>query len=327
VGLADAVARLDAGRAFADRSDRGNVSVSGPDTFSFLQAIVSADLDPLTDGTGTDSLLLSPQGKLDVAFRLLRTDGQTAALDCDPGLAPRLAESLGRFRIRVQAEVSDVSGELGLLSFLGGAVPEPPAPLPDALHAHVTAGELRLVRTRHGYDLLGPVTALDGHRAALAEQGVVAAGPEAYEAWRIDHGIAVQPVDLDESTIPQEAFLERDAVSFTKGCFIGQELVCRIDTRGHVNRFLRVLDVEGDACPPVGAAVVAPAAPGGVASGEPAPDGAEPGEPEREVGRLTSVTPPGVAVVALGFVRREVEPPAVVTLRWDGGEATARLRG
>jgi folate-binding protein YgfZ len=305
VGLGDDVARLAAGTAFADRSDRGFVTVTGPDAFSFLQAVVSADLDPLTDGTGADSLLLAPQGKLDVAFRLLRIDGETVGIDCDPGLAPRLVESLLRYRIRVKAEVFDTSGEVGLLSFVGAAAPTPPATLPDALHAHFVNGDLRVVRTRHGYDVLGPVAELDRHVTNLAAQGVTAAVPEAYEAWRIDHGIAVQPFDLGDDTIPQEAFLERDAVSFTKGCFIGQELVCRIDTRGHVNRFLRVFDIDGAQLPPVGAAVAA--------------DG-------REVGVLTSVTPPGVPVVALGYVRREVEPPASVTLQWDGGEATARLR-
>jgi folate-binding protein YgfZ len=199
-----------------------------------------------------------------------------------------------------------------MLSFVSEAAPEPPAPVPASQHAHVLDGDLRVVRTRYGYDVVGPFAALDRYVAALGEHEVTEVVSEAYEAWRIDHGIPVQPFDLDDSTIPQEAFLERDAVSFTKGCFIGQELVCRIDTRGHVNRFLRVLDVDGDVEPPVGAAVVA----------APAPD-----EAEREVGKLTSVTPPGVPLVGLAFVRREVEPPAAVTLRWDGGAAAAHLRG
>ena len=321
MGLADDVARLEAGTAFADRSDRGFVLVSGPDTFSFLQALVSADLDQLVDGTGTDSLLLQPQGKLDVAFRLLRAAspspdapgtvvGDVAALDCDPGLSGPLTESLSKYRIRVKAEVFDGTGELAMLSFLSAAAPVPPVALPDTLHAHVIGGaasaELRFVRTRHGYDVIGPPAALEQHAAALAARGVVEAVPEAYEAWRVSHGIAMQPFDLDDATIPQEAFLERDAVSFTKGCFIGQELVCRIDARGHVNRFLRTLDVlDGEARPEVAAEIVV--------------DG-------KVVGAVTSVTPEGVTPVALGYVRREVEPPAEVTLRWDAEEAKARLR-
>ncbi|MFN8027883.1 MAG: hypothetical protein U0W40_16435 [Acidimicrobiia bacterium] len=309
MGLADDVARLEAGTAFADRSDRGFVVVSGPDTFSFLQALVSADLDPLVAGTGTDCLLLQPQGKLDVAFRLLRVD-DTAALDCDPGLSAQLTESLLKFRIRVKAEVFDATGDFALLSFLSATAPAPPAALPAEVHSHVVEGELRFVRTRHGYDVIGPFTAVEQHVERLRDQGVVAADPEAYEAWRIDHGIPAQPFDLDDSTIPQEAFLEQDAVSFTKGCFIGQELVCRIDSRGHVNRFLRTIDILGDV---VGDAPVVP--------------GAEIVVDDKVVGAVTSVTPEGVAPVALGYVRREVEPPADVTIRGTTGEAAGRIRG
>jgi folate-binding protein YgfZ len=324
MGLADDVARLEAGTAFADRSDRGFVLVSGPDAFSFLQVIVSADLDPLVDGTGVDCLLLQPQGKLDVAFRLLCTTGPSsdapdtvagavAALDCDPGLAEHLTQSLLKYRIRVKAEVVDGTGELAMISFLSGDAPEPPVALPAAtangLHAHAVDGELRYVRARHGYDVIGPYPAVEQHVEALGARGVTGVEPEAYEAWRIDHGIPVQPFDLDESTIPQEAFLEQDAVSFTKGCFIGQELVCRIDSRGHVNRFLRTIDVDatadGDDHLERGADVVVD---------------------EKVVGALTSVTPQGVAPVALGYVRREVEPSADVLLRWDGNETTGRVR-
>jgi folate-binding protein YgfZ len=213
---------------------------------------------------------------------------------------------LSKFRIRVQVEVLDSSGELAMLSFRSEHAPPPPVALPDVVHAHVVDGELRFVRTHHGYDVIGPPPAIERHVEALAEQGVTPAVPEAYEAWRIDHGIAVQPFDLDDATIPQEAFLEQDAVSFTKGCFIGQELVCRIDSRGHVNRFLRTIDVvDGESRPEVGAEIVVD---------------------EKVVGAVTSVTPEGVAPVALGYVRREVDPPADVHLCWEGGEAAARLR-
>jgi hypothetical protein len=112
-------------------------------------------------------------------------------------------------------------------------------------------------------------------------------------------------LDIDEKTIPQEAFLELDAVSFTKGCFLGQELVCRIDTRGHVNRLLRALEFgDGgiDTTPPAGAGIVVG---------------------DKEVGALTTVARSESGVVALGYVRREVDVPADVVVRWDGGEAPA----
>jgi len=109
--------------------------------------------------------------------------------------------------------------------------------------------------------------------------------------------------ELDEKTIPQEAFLERDAVSFTKGCFLGQELVCRIDTRGRVNRYLRRLTSIVDGRPPRGSEIV---------SGD------------KVVGTVTSsVASADVPASALGYVRHEVDPPAEVQLRWDGGTGQA----
>jgi folate-binding protein YgfZ len=287
VTLVDDLAALRDGRAWVDRSDREFVTVTGPDTFSFLQALVSADLDPLADGDAVHSLLLAPQGKLDVDFRLLRVGPEEAWLDCAPGFGAQLATSLGRFLIRVKAEIADRSGELGMLS----RVADHPEDGDDAV---VVPDGVHRIDTSWGFDLVGPRTALP-----MVDPVV---DPVAYEAWRIEQAIPVQPADVDENTIPQEAFLEQDAVSFTKGCFIGQELVCRIDSRGHVNRFLRrVSDIEGD-WPPVGAEIVV--------------DG-------KVVGALTSVAPAELPTGALGYVRREVEPPKAVELRWTGGSARA----
>jgi folate-binding protein YgfZ len=292
-----------------DRSDRGFVLVTGPDAISFLQALVSADLDAVADGQGAASLLLTPQGKLDVAFRLLRV-GDDAWLDSDPGLGAELAASLNRFRIRVKVDVVDRTGDWGMASVIGpGAGDVAPGPLPPDRHDHVPigdveAGDTRLVRTAHGFDVVGPRAAVDTAVSGLVAAGVPTVGADAFEAWRIEQGIPRQPLDIDGATIPQEAFLETDAVSFTKGCFLGQELVCRIDTRGHVNRYLRrLVDVEGD-WPEPGAEVVV--------------DG-------KVVGLVTSVAPPDVPTGALGSVRREVDPPAACELRWSGHTARATV--
>jgi folate-binding protein YgfZ len=280
---ADDLELLRTGGAVVDRSDRGFALVTGADAFSFLQALVSADLDGLADGDAVHSLLLTPQGKLDVDFRLLRV-GDDAWLDCDPGLAAQLVSSLNRFKIRVQADIVDRSGEFGMLSFIGASTPEARA-------------DVKRIPTAWGHDLIGPRGELPSPAHLI--------DPVAYDAWRVEQGIPVQPFDLDDSTIPQEAFLEQDAVSFTKGCFLGQELVCRIDSRGHVNRFLRRFDtIEGD-WPARGAEVVV--------------DG-------KVVGALTSVAPAALPTGALGYVRREIDPPTAVELRWDGGTASAVIR-
>jgi folate-binding protein YgfZ len=129
----------------------------------------------------------------------------------------------------------------------------------------------------------------------------------AYEAVRIEAGVPVMGRELDESTIPAEAGVVDRAVSFTKGCFTGQELVARIDSRGgNVPRHLRGIVIGTNVVPPVGARVEA--------------DG-------KEVGALTSVAESleRRAPVALAYVRRAVEPPADVTVSWDGGSVQARV--
>jgi folate-binding protein YgfZ len=269
-----------------DRSPWGLVAVSGPEATSFLQAIVSQDLDPVADGATVPSLLLHPQGKLDVAFRATRV-GDDWWLDTDPEFAAQLAESLSRYKIRVNAEIEDRSADTGLASAVVAAAAETPS-LPAPLRAIPTEWG-----AAEGFDVVGPIADV----AAWLEDAPYRRGTaDELEVLRIEIGVPKQGIDVDDKTIPQEAFLEVDAVSFTKGCFIGQELVCRIDTRGHVNRFLRRLSVDGGSVPPAGAEVLV--------------DG-------RAVGHVTSAAavPGDERVVALAMIRREVEPPADVQVR------------
>jgi tRNA-modifying protein YgfZ len=295
-----------------ERSDRGAVLVTGPDAWSYLQSLVSADLDVVGDGQGVHSLLLTPQGKLDVDFRLLRV-GDEAWLDCDPGFGEQLAASLNRFRIRVDCDVTDRSGSWGSLAVRGPHAVKAAAALgielPAAPHAHVRWEDGIVVRVPwpggDGIDVIGRPATVAEAAERLSASGVPAVSADAYEAVRIEVGIPRQGFELDDKTIPQEAFLELDAVSFTKGCFLGQELVCRIDTRGRVNRYLRRLTGIADGRPPRGSEVV---------SGD------------KVVGTVTStVDAADLPAVALGYVRREVEPTAEVDVRWEGGTTHARV--
>lgn len=283
--------------AVFERRPWGLVVVTGPDATSFLQSIVSQDLAPVGVGETVASLLLAPQGKLEVAFRASRRrrgdaantggdDGDEWWLDCEASVAERLVGGLGRFKIRVQADIEDRTRDAACVSVVGTR---------DDVAVGV-GGSVVAIPTEWGgvpgVDLVGPAAEV---AAAGSRTGLRRGTPEELEVLRVEAGIPKQGVDVDDSTIPQEAFLERDAVSFTKGCFIGQELVCRIDSRGHVNRFLRRLDIPGAVVPPHGAEVVR--------------DGAV-------VGGVTSaVAVPGEdRVVALAMVRREVDPPAAVTV-------------
>ncbi|HEY7135515.1 MAG TPA: hypothetical protein VIB48_10655 [Acidimicrobiia bacterium] len=280
--------------------DRGLVTVEGPDALSFLQSLVSQDLGEIAIGAGAHTLLLTPQGKLDVDARAVRVGDDRLWLETEPGFGAQLAASLQRFRIRVKADIVDASAGFGALAVRGpGAGRLRPLVAPPAVAVDVPwpFGD--------AFDVIGPRDVVEASRVALRDAGATAARPEELEQLRVEAGVPRQGADLDDRTIAQEAFLERDAVSFTKGCFLGQELVCRIDTRGHVNRFLRSVRVLDGARPPVGAEVVV--------------DG-------KAVGALTSVTPLiDRPWSGLAFVRREVEPPLDAVLRWDGGETRARV--
>jgi len=294
--------------------EHGVVVVAGPDAMSFLQSLVSQDLDGLTDERGAHSLLLSPQGKLEVDFRILRV-ADAWWLDCEAAFGARLAGQLGRYLIRVDVTIDDRTAESARLEVRGPHVAGPVtaatgAEVPDAQFAHVAWGSCRIVRadwaTLPGVDIIGPAEEVRHARALLVAAGIEPFAPGAHEVARIDAGVPRLGVDIDERTIAQEAFLERDAVSFTKGCFLGQELVCRIDSRGHVNRFLRHIAVDGPGLP----------APGAVVSLE-----------GREVGVLTSIAAvTGQSrAVGLAMVRREVEPPAGVTLAGPDGAIRATV--
>jgi tRNA-modifying protein YgfZ len=269
------------------RPARDVVLVSGPDAISYLQSLVSQDLDAVADGQSARSLLLTPQGKLEAEFHLVRRGGD-AWLVTEGGRGDDLVTALERFKIRVQVDVA-VAADFAVLAVHGA---EPSADDVAVVPVAWPGGD-RL-------DVVGPLVAVEAVQERLAGESVPLIDADAYEARRIDAGVPRMGFELGEKTIPQEAFLDRDAVSFTKGCFLGQELVCRIDTRGRVNKYLRRLTVTENAEPPAGAEIVA--------------DG-------KAVGEVTSAA----GQVALGYVRREVEPPADVTLRWDGGEARATV--
>jgi tRNA-modifying protein YgfZ len=273
--------------------DRDVVTVTGPDAGSFLQSLLSQDLDPITVGSGAPALLLQPQGKLIATMIVVRVGDDAWWCVTDPNGGAALADGLKRFLIRVKAEVVDASSDFAAVAVRG----------PDAADAASRAARdgARVVpaqwRGDTAFDVVGARAEIAAAIQRLSAAGVEVRSRDDYEHARIRAGVPRLGVDIDERTIPQEAFLDEDAVSFTKGCFVGQELVCRIDTRGHVNRHLRKVRIEaGDA--PVGAEVVAG---------------------EKVVGALTSVA----GEHALAMLRREVEPPASVEVRWPDGRARA----
>ncbi len=248
--------------------DRDLVVVEGPDATAFLQSLVSQDLEAIPVGSSAHALLLQPQGKLLADFYALHEGPDVWWCVCEGGFGDALAGGLRRFKIRVEVNIDQVA--VAALAVRGARPADEPGVQIVAVGWHGA----------EAFDAIGPPDAIERLSATLGAERIDA---DAYERARIEAGIPRQGFDTDERTIPQEAGLEVDAVSFTKGCFVGQELVCRIDARGHVNRNLRRLRAPAGAMRR-GAVVV---------SG----DG-------REVGAVTSSS----GDVALGMLRREVVP-------------------
>ncbi len=210
----------------------GLVEVAGPDALKFLQALVSQDLDGIGVGETRHSLLLEPQGKLTADFHVVRVAEDMFWLRCEPEVGPLLAVGLARFKIRVDVRIEDCSARYQALVVRGpnsvGVAPN----VPDGVHVATIDWP-----TSPGHELLGPTSLI----SSMSIPDVTEADLVALETLRIELGVARQPADIDADTIAQEAALEVTAVSFTKGCFLGQELVCRIDSRGHVNKTMRRL--------------------------------------------------------------------------------------
>lgn len=268
---------------------RDFLRVHGPEAFSYLQGQLSQDVSNLQVGQAVDSFLLQPQGKVEAFVRVTRFDEDEAVIDVDAGYGQAVLERLQRFKLRVKADIEPLDWRC--LALRGPRAHE----LEPVTGVVVSADWPGLP----GIDVLGV-------EPGVPEE-VRLCGPDAWEAARIEAGIPMMGRELTERTIPAEAGVAERAVSFTKGCYTGQELVARIDSRGgNVPRHLRGVVVGTNVLPPPGAAVTV--------------DG-------QEVGSLTSVgeSLERRAPVALAYVRRQVVPPAEAELRWESGSAPARV--
>jgi folate-binding protein YgfZ len=320
-GDADGYRALHEGLAVIELG-RDVVRVSGPDAERYLQGQLSQDIAQLSPGASAWSLVLQPQGKLDALVRCTRLGGEEFLLDTDTGTGPALVARLLRFRLRTKADVEPLewralavrgpAATLPAASLLAPSLPAAIAPgaggdivaIPTGAAADAIAVPFAW-HTLAGYDLLGPRPTAPAEAVALSF--------EAYEAARIEAGFPVHGAELDERTIPAEAGLVEACVSFTKGCYTGQELVARIDSRGsNVPRHLRGLVLSGPARP--GDRLYR--LPGGPGAGP--PDGG----PPKEVGRVTSVArSPRWGWVALGYVGRAVEIDSTVAVKSAPGAA------
>jgi folate-binding protein YgfZ len=317
---------LTEGCGLFDRSERGKLALAGPDAKAFLQGQVTNDIEALGPGTGCYAAFLTPKGKMLGDLRILDA-GDELLLDTERVALQELFNMIRTFSIGFDVELRKRTLERGLLSLIGprsdavarAAVAaaaggreavELPVNVPGAVeHAHVelaigsSAEPVRVIKTDVGLDLLSESERLAGVRAALLDAGATAVGEEAVECLRIERGRPRFGVDLDDTVMPQEAGLNDRAVSFTKGCYVGQETVARLFYRGKPNRRLCGLRCDE---------LLAPGAT--IAYGE------------KPAGRVTSTADsPRLGPIALAFVRREAPLGAHVSLTSSGEAEVVEL--
>ncbi len=302
-----------------DRGDLGVVEVTGRDRTTFLHAMLSNDVKSLSAGRGALAAFLDVQGKVQALLILWALEDRLLLLT-PPGEGAKTIEALDHYLFSEKAYFKDVTGQMALLMVAGPEAPKlverlTGTPTPETAWSSTAARlaevDVRLVK---GGEETGEAevwiaaAAADGERvrAALLEAGATPIGRVAWESLRIEAGTPAYGSDVDATVLLPEIPIER-LVSYTKGCYIGQEVVVRIRDRGHVNRHLRGLVIDGPTPPAPGSPVVA--------------DGAE-------VGRVTSAAWSfGLKrPIALGFIRRQhADPGTLVTVRADGAELAATV--
>ena len=309
--LAGEYRTLKEGCGLIDRSERGKLALTGTERKAFLAGQVTNDIEGLTPGTGCYAAFLTHKGKMLGDLRVLDVEDGNGVpellLDTDRSTLQALFDLVRRFKIGYDVELHKRTVQRGLLSLVGPgarAIGGAEA-VPVEEHAHrpgeIAGHPVRLIATDVGIDVLCEADATADVRAALVAAGATPVSEDAAEILRVESGRPRYGVDVDDSTIPQEAGLNDRAVSFTKGCYVGQETVARLFYRGKPNRHLR-----------------------GLMLSEPVDPGAELRLGERVVGTLTSsLVSPTFGPIGLALVRREATVRD--TLEVAGGAATVEV--
>jgi folate-binding protein YgfZ len=273
---------------------RDVVRVAGPDAVSFLQGQLSQDVAALAEGSSALSFVLQPTGKVDALVRASRLGTDEMLLDTDGGFGDAVVARLRRFKLRVKADIDPIPG-WRCLRIPSAASTGPTRSASGAAGLDLPTGW----PTLPGEDRLGPDPEVPS--------GIQLCALEAYEPVRILAGVLHLGAELTERTIPAEAGIVDLTVSFTKGCFTGQELVARIDSRGgHVPRHLCRLIAEPGPVPPPGAVIEV--------------DGRPAGEVTSAAYSASRERP-----VALGYVHRGAAEAGSAILRWDGAQLPTRV--
>ena len=294
-----------AGAGLFDLSTRGRIEVSGAEAVQFLNGLVTNDMKALAAGAWMYAALPNVQGRLLALARVLRpTAAETFLFETEAATRERVHQSLARFTLAGDFRVRELTDETVQLSVQGAqasaiierALGREAAQLERLRAAAVTWREHALTIARatdtseDGLELIGSREACAELRAALVAAGAQSCGADALEVLRVEAGLPRYGVDMTETNIVSE-FVPADAISYTKGCYVGQEIIARIHWRGHVAKKLAGLLFADDAVPAPGALIATA-------------DG-------KEIGRITSAvfSPRLGRAVALGYVKYDYLAP------------------
>jgi folate-binding protein YgfZ len=311
--------RTDAGSV--DRTDRLRMTFSGAKAAETLTGLVTNDVLALEPGHGAYAAALTVKGKIVADLRIFRRVDDDFLVDVPAAASAGFLAMVIKYVNPRLARYTDVSADLACVGVVGpharqvvahalGASPSEFDLLPAYAHASVPFSDAAVTVARSpdfgvdGFDCFVRTADADALRGALRESGAAPADADALELLRIEAGRPAWGFDMTDDTLAQEANLDAlQAISYTKGCYTGQETVARLHFRGHVNRYLRGLRAE-----------VIPAGPVVVAAGD------------RDVGDVRSRgISPRLGAIALAMVRREVETGATVTLRAGTVECAATV--
>jgi tRNA-modifying protein YgfZ len=293
------------GAGLLDRSDRGRLRVTGSEGAEFLQGQLTNDIEALEPGQGCYAALLDRKGKIRADMRVLRVAQDEILIDTEPEAVELVLSHLSMYKIGRDADVMRIDGEARLLSLVGPQAADilcsPIGPENSHREVRIAGADCLAISTDLGADLLVPVADFDRVEEELLGSGAEPIDAAAAEIARVEGGRPRLGREIAEGTMPQEAGINGRAVSFSKGCYIGQETVARLHYKGKPNRHLRLLTSE-----------------------RPLPAGAPVSAGDREVGTIgTAVLSPARGPLALAILRREAEPGTEVEVAGESGPITA----
>jgi folate-binding protein YgfZ len=311
------------GALFFDRSHRMRMRISGEKAVELVTGMVTNDVSALAAGEGQYAAALTPKGKIVADLRIFAL-ADALLMDTSTAAAPGWKEMVRKYinpRIAPYHDLTSEVSDLGVFGRTARAVVSRVTGLDDrqlaalSPYGHVSVsfnGQTLIVARVPELDVDGFELFVPGDVAALLRAQLTAAGApqgasETWEIARIESGRPQWGIDMDESTLPQEAnFDELGAISYTKGCYIGQETVARVHFRGHVNRFLRHLRFVTRPAPPRGAELL--------------------DETGKVTGDIRSVAlSPRYGGIGLGMVRREIPPGTTLQAKWPDGECSVQV--